>query len=139
MLPPHPEKILQLGLSASSLQGHVQGSLADAAALAAAWRVSPETAPFHGLRIHLVPPPGSSGSGRGKVLSTLVQRLGGELVAASKCDVCVLCGGGQGGGGRTHASAVRCKAGAALVADTWVTEAVAAASRPDIEDHAVSA
>ena len=111
----------------------VQGPLTEAAAFATAWRVLPETAPLHGVSVYVA---AASGSPRGKVVTALVSRLGGALTAASKCDVCVLCA--QGVGKRQQAaSKPRCKADAVFVADTWVIEAVTAASRPDMADHAL--
>jgi hypothetical protein len=122
----------------------MQTPLAEAAALATAWQLYPESAPFHGLSIHVATCSGMAGAPRVKVISALVLHLGGLVSAAQACDVCVLCNKLAGKGsnsaqkaGRATADQPRCKRGAIFVADSWVVEAVQAASRPEYVDHVV--
>lgn len=84
---------------------------------------------------------------RATVISALVERLGGTLCGARACDVCVLCSEavvgdakrskGKGAGSKGDAAAKpRVKAGATVVRDMWVVDAVQSASRPELEDYA---
>lgn len=120
----------------------MQSSLADTAALALAWQIHPETAPFEGLALHIVPAPAPCDPFRHRVVCELAVRLGAVLTPSRGCAVCVLCryvaeAAPARRGKSTEAEAVaprpRCKAGAVFVTDAWVVEAVRSASRPAFE------
>ena len=123
----------------------MQTPLVDSAAVAAAWHTFPESAPFHGLSVHVVSSPPSAAQ-RAVVISALAERLGATLCVARACDVCVVCTSTSTAAGPVRkkqrtgvntASATvqkpRCKAGAVVVKDAWVVEAVQSASRLDYD------
>jgi hypothetical protein len=131
----------------------VQTPLVESAALSAAWKAFPESAPFHGLAVHVAAPQPAAAQ-RAVVISALVTRLGGALCAARACNVCVVCSAaalgaavpkqkrGKGAGGAAQArkdgaalKPPRCKAGAKVLRDAWVVEAVQSASRPDVDAY----
>jgi hypothetical protein len=125
----------------------MQCSLAETAALAPAWQVLPESAPLHGLALHVVAPPDDRF--RGRVISELAKRLGAKLATVRGCSVCVLCqvpgrkmsqarGGSKGekcDGERRRPS---CQRGTVYVTDAWVVHALQTASRPGFDDFLVS-